>query len=140
MFGGGGELSVLPDWGFTGMTASLPSLTIIIGMTVGTMFGVYLGHFVDRAGHRQRHFADYFCRQLLSVPFQIRQLAQNPLLLGAFVLITVLTVALIVCRKASGAFPGNMGRGTYHARESYDDGRWAEQLYPAAVEHGGINR
>jgi preprotein translocase subunit SecY len=93
--GGGGELAVLPNWGFTG-DSLLPSLTIIIGMTAGTMFGVYLGHLLTEQGIGNGISLIIFAGILSSVPFQIRQLAQNPLLLAAFILITILTVALIV--------------------------------------------
>ena len=42
-----GELIVLPDWGFSSGNY-LSSITIIIGMTAGTMFAIWLGQFQRR--------------------------------------------------------------------------------------------
>lgn len=91
----GGGLVILPNWGFTG-DALLPSLTIIFGMTAGTMFGVWLGQLITEQGIGNGVSLIIFAGILSSVPFQIRQLSQQPVLLVIFVIITVLTVALIV--------------------------------------------
>ncbi len=91
----GGGLVILPNWGFTG-DALLPSLTIIFGMTAGTMFGVWLGQLITEQGIGNGVSLIIFAGILSSVPFQIRQLSQQPVLLVIFIIITVLTVALIV--------------------------------------------
>lgn len=91
----GSGMVVLPDWGFTGDNL-LPSLTIIIGMTAGTMFAVWLGQLLTEQGIGNGISLIIFAGILASVPFQIRVLSQQPVLLVIFVIITVLTIALIV--------------------------------------------
>jgi len=91
----GGGLVVLPNWGFTG-DSLLPSLTIIIGMTAGTMFAVWLGQLLTEQGIGNGVSLIIFAGILSSVPYQIRLLSQQPVLLIIFILITILTVALIV--------------------------------------------
>ena len=90
-----GELVVLPDWGFTGGNF-LSSITIVIGMTAGTMFAVWLGQLLTEQGVGNGISLIIFAGILASVPFQIRQLAQQPALLAIFIFITISTVALIV--------------------------------------------
>ena len=91
----GNGLVVLPDWGFTGASL-LPSITIIIGMTAGTMFAVWLGQLLTEQGIGNGISLIIFSGILASVPFQIRVLSQQPALLVIFMLITVITIALIV--------------------------------------------
>lgn len=91
----GGGLVVLPNWGFTGENL-LPSLTIIIGMTAGTMFGVWLGQLLTEQGIGNGVSLIIFSGILASAPNQIRLLSQRPVLLVMFIIITVLTIALIV--------------------------------------------
>jgi len=90
-----GGAVVLPNWGFTGENL-LPSMTIIIGMTAGTMFAVWLGQLLTEQGIGNGTSLIIFSGILANVPFQIRLLAQQPILLVLFIIITVLTVALIV--------------------------------------------
>lgn len=87
--------SVLPNWGFTG-DSLLPSLTIIIGMTAGTMFGVWLGQLLTEQGIGNGVSLIIFAGILASIPQQIRLLWQQPLLLFLFIVITIITIALIV--------------------------------------------
>jgi preprotein translocase subunit SecY len=91
----GAGMVVLPNWGFTGDNL-LPSLTIIIGMTAGTMFGVWLGQLLTEQGIGNGVSLIIFAGILASVPYQIRLLWQQPVLLVMFVIITILTIALIV--------------------------------------------
>ncbi|MCX6045000.1 MAG: preprotein translocase subunit SecY [Chloroflexi bacterium] len=91
-FGGG---VVLPHWGFTGADL-LPSLTIIIGMTAGTMFGVWLGQLLTEQGIGNGTSLIIFSGILANIPAQVRLLSQNVVLLILFLLITVFTIALIV--------------------------------------------
>jgi len=90
-----GAEPVLANWGFSG-DALLPSLTIIIGMTAGTMFGVWLGQLLTEQGVGNGISLIIFAGILSSVPYHIRLLSQRPVLLVVFIIITVLTVALIV--------------------------------------------
>jgi preprotein translocase subunit SecY len=88
-------LPLLNNWGFTGSDL-LPSLTLIIGMTAGTMFAVWLGQLLTEQGIGNGVSLIIFAGILSAVPGQIRLLWQQPILLVIFVIITVLTVALIV--------------------------------------------
>lgn len=90
-----GAEAVLANWGFTGANL-LPSLTIIIGMTAGSMFGVWLGQLLTEQGIGNGVSLIIFAGILSSVPYQIRSLSQQPVLLVMFIIITILTVALIV--------------------------------------------
>ena len=90
-----GSLIVLPNWGFTG-DFLLPTITIIIGMTAGTMFAVWLGQLLTEQGVGNGVSLIIFAGILSSVPFQIRLLSQQPVLLAVFIIITIATVALIV--------------------------------------------
>ncbi len=91
----GNGLVVLPDWGFTG-SSLLPSITIIIGMTAGTMFAVWLGQLLTEQGIGNGISLIIFAGILAAVPFQIRVLSQQVALLVVFIIITILTIALIV--------------------------------------------
>lgn len=90
-----GGVTVLPNWGFTG-DSLLPTITIIIGMTAGTMFAIWLGELLTEQGIGNGVSLIIFAGILASVPTQIARLAREPLLLGVFVVITILTIALIV--------------------------------------------
>jgi preprotein translocase subunit SecY len=91
----GAGMVVLPNWGFTGDNL-LPSLTIIVGMTAGTMFGVWLGQLLTEQGIGNGVSLIIFAGILASVPYHIRLLWQQPVLLVMFIIITILTIALIV--------------------------------------------
>jgi preprotein translocase subunit SecY len=91
----GSSLVVLPNWGFG--PENLPStLTIIIGMTAGTMFGVWLGQLITEQGIGNGVSLIIFAGILSEVPFQIMRLWRQPALLVIFILITIATVTLIV--------------------------------------------
>ena len=90
-----GGAQILPHWGFTG-TNLLPSLTIIVGMTAGTMFAVWLGQLLTEQGIGNGTSLIIFSGILANIPYHIRLLSQNLVLLILFVIITVLTIALIV--------------------------------------------
>ena len=91
----GAGMVVLPNWGFTGDNL-LPSLTIIVGMTAGPMFGVWLGQLLTEQGIGNGVSLIIFAGILASVPYQIRLLWQQPVLLVMFIIITILTIAMIV--------------------------------------------
>ena len=58
--GRGTSVEVLPTWGFTGGDL-LPSLTLIIGMTAGTMLGVWLGQLITEQGVGNGVSSDHLC-------------------------------------------------------------------------------
>ena len=93
---GGTTGAVLENWGFAG-EALLPSLTILISMTAGTMFAMWLGEMLTEQGIGNGVSLIIFAGIVASVPRQVRLLwQQGPTQLLIFSLITILTVALIV--------------------------------------------
>ena len=89
------QYNIFLDWGFSG-TSLLPSLTLIIGMTAGTMFAVWLGQLLTEQGIGNGVSLIIFAGILSSAPGQIQQLSRNPIMLVLFTIITILTIALIV--------------------------------------------
>lgn len=89
------QFGVLTNWGFSG-DALLTSLTLILGMTAGTMFAMWLGELLTEQGVGNGVSLIIFAGILASVPGQIRLLSQSAVMLILFTLITILTVALIV--------------------------------------------
>ncbi|MEZ4711304.1 MAG: preprotein translocase subunit SecY [Caldilineaceae bacterium] len=89
------QFGILTDWGFTG-SALLTSLTLIIGMTAGTMFAVWLGQLLTEQGIGNGVSLIIFAGILASVPGQIQRLSQSLVMLLLFAFITILTIALIV--------------------------------------------
>ena len=88
-------MSVLPNWGFTGGNF-LTTITLIIGMTAGTMLGVWLGQLITEQGIGNGVSLIIFAGILSNVPQQLQILAQNPVLLAVFIIITIATIILIV--------------------------------------------
>ena len=91
-----GGLSVIPDWGFASGNA-LTSITIILSMTAGTMFAIWLGTLITEQGIGNGISLIIFAGILSSVPRQISQLWQETALLIIFIFITVATNAIIDC-------------------------------------------
>jgi len=89
------QFGVLTEWGF-GPGSFLTSLTLIIGMTAGTMFAVWLGQLLTEQGVGNGVSLIIFAGILASVPGQIRLLSQSAIMLLLFTFITILTIALIV--------------------------------------------
>lgn len=89
------QYNILLNWGFSG-DGLLPSLTLVIGMTAGTMFAVWLGTLLTEQGIGNGVSLIIFAGILASVPGQVRRLSQDPIMLILFTIITVLTIALIV--------------------------------------------
>ncbi len=93
---GGGSQAVLTNWGFSG-EALLPTLTIIISMTAGTMLAMWMGEMLTEQGIGNGVSLIIFAGIVASVPNQIRLLFQQGIAqLVVFTLITIFTVALIV--------------------------------------------
>lgn len=92
----GGLPPVLEQWGFSG-SALLPTLTILISLTAGTMFAMWLGQMLTEQGIGNGVSLIIFAGIVAAVPSQIRLLWQQGFTqLIVFSVITVLTVALIV--------------------------------------------
>lgn len=93
---GGGTQAVLTNWGFSG-EALLPTLTIIISMTAGTMLAMWMGEMLTEQGIGNGVSLIIFAGIVASVPNQIRLLYQQGFTqLFIFSVITIFTVALIV--------------------------------------------
>lgn len=93
----GTGLTVFTNWGFTG-DSLLPSLTILIGMTAGSMLAIWLGQLLTQQGVGNGVSLIIFAGIVSSVPQQILTISSSGRwdLLVVFSIITVLTVALIV--------------------------------------------
>ena len=90
-----GGVAVLPNWGFSA-SGWFPTLTIIIGMTAGTLLGVWIGQLITEQGIGNGISLIIFAGILSSVPFQLRLLSQNWILLIVFIVVTIATIILIV--------------------------------------------
>lgn len=91
----GGAASVLPNWGFTGGDF-LPTVTLIIGMTAGTMMGVWLGQLITEQGIGNGVSLIIFAGIVANIPHQLNQLSQSPAMLIVFLIVTVVMVGVIV--------------------------------------------
>jgi preprotein translocase subunit SecY len=91
----GSGISVLPNWGFTGGDF-LPTLTLIIGMTAGTMMGVWLGQLITEQGIGNGVSLIIFAGIVANIPFQLQQLSQAPAMLLVFLIVTVIMIMVIV--------------------------------------------
>jgi len=95
-----GGVSILNNYGFSG-TALLPTLTIIISMTAGTMFAIWLGELISEYGIRNQGLSLIIFAGIVSRIFPnlgtIMSDQQNRWFLLAFVIIAmVLTIFAIV--------------------------------------------
>ena len=91
----GAGASLLTNWGFSG-DALLTSLTLILGMTAGTMFAVWLGQLLTEQGVGNGVSLIIFAGILSAAPGQIRNLSGSVIMIVLFSIITILTIALIV--------------------------------------------
>jgi preprotein translocase subunit SecY len=96
---GTGGQQVLPSFGFTG-SQLLPTLSIIITMTAGTMFAIWLGQLIDEQGIGNGVSLIIFGGIVSRLPQNINTLMVDPttrwVSLTAFIIITALTIAVIV--------------------------------------------
>ncbi len=95
-----GSAQIIPNFGFSG-AALLPSLTIIIVMTAGTMFAIWLGELISEYGIRNQGLSlIIFAGIVARIPTNFARLMQdqqNRWFLLAFMLaLTVLTIVAIV--------------------------------------------
>ena len=96
---GTGGQQVLPSFGFTG-SQLLPTITILITMTAGTMFAMWLGQMIDEQGIGNGVSLIIFGGIVSRLPQNIGSLLVDPatrwVSLTAFILITVFTILVIV--------------------------------------------
>jgi preprotein translocase subunit SecY len=96
---GTGGQQVLPSFGFTG-SQLLPTLSIIITMTAGTMFAIWLGQLIDEQGIGNGVSLIIFGGIVSRLPQNVGNLVADPttavVAVIAFVIITTLTIAVIV--------------------------------------------
>jgi len=91
-----GNQGLLVEWGISG-SALIPSLTLVVGMTAGSMLAVWLGQLITEQGIGNGVSLIIFAGILSAVPGQIRLLWQQSIFaLLTFVIVTILTIALIV--------------------------------------------
>lgn len=93
-----GNPDLLLNWGLTGNDL-IPSLTLVIGMTAGSMLAVWLGQLITEQGIGNGVSLIIFAGILSAVPGQIRLLWQQQQGVAAviiFTIVTILTIALIV--------------------------------------------
>jgi len=96
-FAGG---SILQNFGF-GPGELLPSFTLIISMTAGTMFAIWLGELISEYGIRQQGLSlIIFAGIVARIPQNVGQVFQNPdtawIILTFMVIVTGLTIFAIV--------------------------------------------
>jgi len=96
---GSGSASVLPNFGFTG-SQLLPTITILITMTAGTMFAIWLGQLIDEQGIGNGVSLIIFGGIVSRLPQNVGSLLVDPatrwVSLTVFILITVFTILVIV--------------------------------------------
>lgn len=91
------QAGALPNFGFSAGNW-LPTITILISLTAGTMFAMWLGQLITEFGIGNGVSLIIFSGIVAQLPGNILQLAQNSqwLLLFTFIAITIVTVAVIV--------------------------------------------
>ena len=93
------QAPVIPNFGFSG-SALLPSAAIIISMTAGTMFAIWLGELISEYGIRQQGLSLIIFAGIVSqIPANISAIWQTNdrwLLLAFMFIITLLTIFAIV--------------------------------------------
>ena len=87
--------AILPSWGFTGGDL-LPTVTMIIGMTAGTMMGVWLGQLITEQGIGNGVSLIIFAGIVANIPHQLNTLSQSPAMLITFLLVTLIMIGVIV--------------------------------------------
>ena len=92
-----GSRPILPNFGW-GPGNILPTITMLLTMTAGTMFAIWLGELITEQGIGNGLSLIIFGGIVARVPSNVRSIAQTDKMLGVvvFVLITVLTMLFIV--------------------------------------------
>jgi preprotein translocase subunit SecY len=90
--------AILPDFGFTG-TQLLPTVTILVTMTAGTMFAMWLGQLIDEQGIGNGISLIIFGGIVARLPQNIQSVLSDPdpaKRIGALIAFVVITAATIV--------------------------------------------
>ncbi len=89
---------LIPGFGFGAGSDLLVTLSVIVTMTAGTMFAIWLGELITEQGIGNGISIIIFAGIVARVPTNLYQLLQNDLVFNllAFVLLTILTVVIIV--------------------------------------------
>ncbi len=92
-----GTQPILPNFGW-GVGKTLPTITLMLTMTAGTMFAIWLGELITEQGIGNGLSLIIFGGIVSRVPANIRNIAQTDKAIGVFIflLITVVTVLFIV--------------------------------------------
>jgi preprotein translocase subunit SecY len=92
-----GSQPILPNFGW-GPGKTLPTITLMLTMTAGTMFAIWLGELITEQGIGNGLSLIIFGGIVSRVPANLRSIAETDKVLGVviFLLITVLTVLFIV--------------------------------------------
>ncbi len=100
IFTGLAGADIIPNFGFSG-SSLLPSVTILITMTAGTMFAIWLGELISEYGIRQQGLSLIIFAGIVSqIPQNISRIMQDEsnrwLLLAFMLLVTILIIFAIV--------------------------------------------
>ncbi len=95
-----GQVQIIPNFGFSGANL-LPSATIIVVMTAGTMFAIWLGELISEYGIRNQGLSlIIFAGIVARIPYNFGSLLQDQQrgwwLLLIMLVVTVLTIIAIV--------------------------------------------
>ncbi len=92
-----GTRAILPNFGW-GPDKTLPTITMLLTMTAGTMFAIWLGELITEQGIGNGLSLIIFGGIVSSVPGNLRSIAETDKVLGVviFLVITVLTMLFIV--------------------------------------------
>ncbi len=92
-----GAQPILPNFGW-GPGKTLPTITLMLTMTAGTMFAIWLGELITEQGIGNGLSLIIFGGIVSRVPANLRSIAETDKVIGVviFLLITVLTVLFIV--------------------------------------------
>jgi preprotein translocase subunit SecY len=92
-----GAQPILPNFGW-GPGKTLPTITLMLTMTAGTMFAIWLGELITEQGIGNGLSLIIFGGIVSRVPSNVRRIAETDKVIGVvvFLLITVLTVLFIV--------------------------------------------
>jgi preprotein translocase subunit SecY len=109
---------VLPQWGLDRPEYILPTIVTLVTMTAGTMFAVWLGELITEQGIGQGLSIIIFGGIVARIPNNLGQILsggatalERLLTIGAFILITILTVLVIVyIQEGERRIPVQYGR------------------------------
>lgn len=127
----GGVSQVVPQFGFTSVENILPTLMILISMTAGAMFAIWLGELITQDGVGQGVSLIIFAGIVAQVPFNLGRIFAIPsvavmlVVLLLFVIITLITTLVVVyVQEGQRRLPVQYGRRvrgrkTYQGQSSF---------------------